>query len=111
MSSTMEKVCFRLKLRKDMLDEYVQQHENVWQDMLDALTETGWNNYSLFLDRADGTLIGYFETPNLEKALVGMDSKEVNERWQVSMKKYFVELDGQRPDEGFIRLENIFYLK
>lgn len=94
-----------------MLDEYVKEHENVWPDMLVALTETGWSNYSLFLDRTDGTLIGYFETPNLEKALAGMNSKDVNDRWQVSMKKYFVELEGQRPDEGFTRLENIFYLE
>ena len=68
----MERVCFRLQLRLDRLDEYVERHADVWPDMLDALVETGWSNYSLFLDRSDGTLIGYFETPDLAAALAGM---------------------------------------
>lgn len=107
----MERVCFRLKLRKDTLDEYVKHHQKVWPEMLVALSETGWTNYSLFIDRTDGTLIGYFETPSLKKALAGMATKEVNERWQTFMKDYFEALDGQRPDEGFLKLENIFYLQ
>ena len=36
--------------------------------MLDALTQTGWTNYSLFVDVGDGTLIGYFETLDLDAA-------------------------------------------
>ena len=107
----MVKVCFRLTLRKETLDEYVQAHEVVWPEMLAALSATGWNNYSLFLDRTDGTLIGYFETPSLEKALSGMAKKDVNERWQALMNKYFVELNGERPDQSFSQLESIFYLQ
>jgi L-rhamnose mutarotase len=64
-----DRVGFRLKLRKEKLDEYVLHHQNVWPEMLEALSETGWHNYSLFLDRSDATLIGYFETPDLQRAL------------------------------------------
>ena len=106
----MERVCFRLKLRKDMLDGYVEHHANVWPDMLEALRETGWHTYSLFLDRNDGTLIGYFETPDLEAARAGMASREVNARWQEFMGEYFEALEGVNPDEGFIKLEHVFYL-
>mgnify|MGYP006284334257 FL=1 len=105
----MERVGFRLKLRAEKLDEYVEHHKNVWPEMRAALTETGWHN-SLFLDRNDATLIGYFETPNLQAALDGMASKEINEKWQAFMSPYFEELEGKRPDEGFLKLENIFYL-
>jgi L-rhamnose mutarotase len=107
----MERVCFRLKLREEMVEKYVEQHKSVWPDMLEALSDTGWTNYSLFLDRTDATLIGYFETSNLEKALAGMAMKEVNQRWQAMMGDYFLALDGERPDEGFIQLENVFYLQ
>ena len=79
--------------------------------MLAALSQTGWHNYSLFLDRNDASLFGYFETPNLEAALAGMVSTDVNARWQAMMAEFFVELDGLRPDEGFLKLENIFYLQ
>jgi L-rhamnose mutarotase len=107
----MERVGFRLKLRKDKLDEYVQHHQAVWPEMLAAPSETGWHNYSLFLDRSDATLIGYFETPDLAKALAGIAAKDVNQHWQAFMVDYFEALDGLRPDEGFLKLENIFYLK
>jgi len=106
----MQKVGFRLQLRQDRLDEYVAHHQNVWPEMLQALTETGWGNYSLFLDANDATLFGYFETPDLQAALEGMASKDVNERWQSFMAEFFVALEGQRPDEGFIRLKQIFHL-
>jgi L-rhamnose mutarotase len=106
----MQRVGFRLKLRMDTLDEYVKRHATVWPEMLEALSQTGWTNYSLFLDREDGTLFGYFETPDFEAATAGMAALEVNERWQNEMAPFFEALDGQKPDEGFVKLESVFYL-
>ena len=105
----MERVCFLLQVKPDRLDEYKSRHDEVWQDMLAALRETGWTNYSLFL-RDDGLLVGYFETPNLEAALDGMEAREVNARWQAEMGGFFEGLDGRRPDEGFLRLDEVFHL-
>jgi L-rhamnose mutarotase len=77
--------------------------------MLGALRETGWHNYSLFL-RDDGLLVGYLETPNFNKALAGMAATEINERWQREMAPFFENLEGQKPDEGLLRLEEVFHL-
>lgn len=105
----MERVCFLLKVKPDRLAEYKERHKTVWPEMLAALHETGWNNYSLFL-RADGLLVGYFETPDYAQALSGMAGREVNTRWQRDMAPFFEDLAGRRPDEGFLRLEEIFHL-
>jgi L-rhamnose mutarotase len=105
----MERVCFLLKVKKDRLKEYKKRHKAVWPEMLSALRKTGWHNYSLFL-REDGLLVGYFETPSLKRALKGMAQTEVNERWQREMAEFFESLDGRRPDESFLRLEQVFYL-
>ena len=107
----MQRVGFRLQVRPEMMDEYVRRHAEVWPDMLQALRETGWTNYTLFLDRSDGTLFGYFETPDLEAAKAGMAAREVNARWQADMAPFFLALDGKRPDEGFLQLEDVFYLQ
>ena len=107
----MQRVGFRLQVRPEMMDEYVRRHAEVWPDMLQALRETGWTNYTLFLDRSDGTLFGYFETPDLAAAKAGMAAREVNARWQADMAPFFIALDGKRPDEGFLQLEDIFYLQ
>ena len=107
----MQRVGFRLQIRTEMMDEYIRRHAEVWPDMLQALSETGWSNYSIFLDRADGTLFGYFETPDLAVAKAGMAAREVNERWQADMAPFFIALEGKRPDEGFLMLEQVFFLQ
>lgn len=104
----MQRVCFLLKVRPERLEEYRARHASVWPEMLDALRQTGWHNYSLFL-REDGLLVGYLETEDLRAALDGMEATEVNARWQAEMAPFFENLDG-RPDEGIVPLAEIFHL-
>ena len=92
----MQRVGFVLKVKPDRLDEYKQHHQQVWPEMLAALRETGWHNYSLFLGD-DGLLFGYLETPDFEQALAGMAAKDVNARWQTQMAPFFEALEGRRP--------------
>lgn len=106
----MKRIGFLLKVRADKIEEYKEFHKNVWPEMLEALSRTGWHNYSLFM-REDGLLFGYFETPvNLETAQEGMSNEEVNARWQDMMAPYFENLGGQHPDEGLLELEEVFHL-
>ena len=105
----MERVCFLLRVRPDRLDEYRARHREVWPEMLDALRETGWRNYSLFL-RDDGLLVGYLECEDFEAAVAAMEDRDVNARWQAEMASFF-ELPGDaRPDTGLERLEEVFHL-
>jgi L-rhamnose mutarotase len=105
----MERVCFLLQVRPDRLDEYRARHESVWEDMLQALRETGWRNYSLFV-RDDGLLVGYLETDDFEAAQRGMEEREVNARWQAEMAGFFELPGGERPDTGLQRLDEVFHL-
>jgi L-rhamnose mutarotase len=105
-----QRVCFQLQVKRNRLPEYRARHAAVWPDMLAALKETGWNNYSIFV-RDDGLLIGYFETESLDAARAGMAATEVNGRWQSEMAEFFEELDGTAPDEGFLVLDEIFNLE
>jgi L-rhamnose mutarotase len=102
------RVCFLLKVRQDRLEEYRRRHEAVWPDMLAALREAGWHNYSLFL-RDDGLLVGYLETDDFRAAQEAMERTEVNARWQAEMAPFFEGLDG-RPDEGMTPLAELFHL-
>lgn len=106
----MRRVCFQLQVRPDRLEEYTKRHRAVWPEMLHALKEAGWHNYSLFL-RPDGLLIGYFETESLTAAQAAMEATEVNARWQQEMGEYFVDLAGVRPDTGFVELTEVFHLE
>jgi L-rhamnose mutarotase len=105
-----QRVCFQLQVKPDRMEEYTRRHAAVWPDMLAALHENGWHNYSLFL-REDGLLIGYVETPDLAAAQAGMAATEVNARWQAEMAEFFVDLDGAAPDTGFVQLTEVFHLE
>jgi L-rhamnose mutarotase len=105
----MERVCFVLQVKKDRLDEYKKRHKQVWPEMLQALSGTGWHNYSLFL-RDDGMLVGYVETPDFQKALDGMAALDVNARWQREMRDFFEDPAGRDADRQMQPLEQVFYL-
>jgi len=102
----MKRVGFLLKLKQDKVEEYKAAHIPT-PEMLDALRRNGWHNYTLFL-RKDGLLFGYFETPDsFQAALEGMSKEEVNLRWQERFKPYFEVLEGNRPDQSMLELEEI----
>lgn len=106
----MNRYCFLLQVRPDRLEEYKTRHAAVWPDMLAALRDSGWTNYSLFA-RPDGLLVGYVEAEDLTAAQAAMARTEVNARWQAEMSEFFIGLDGKGPDEGFLLLEEVFNLE
>jgi len=108
----MERVCFLARVRPERLDEYRKRHEEVWPDMLTALREAGWGNYTLFVT-GDGLLIGYLETDDYQAALDRMAQTEVNGRWQAEMAPFFADVGeaaGQAPDQRFERIAEVFHL-
>ena len=103
----MPRVCFTLQVRRDRMAEYVERHAAVWAEMLRALHDTGWHDYSLVL-REDGLLVGYLVTDDLAAAQAGMARTDVNTRWQAEMAEFF---DGAGPDESMTELTPIFHLE
>ncbi|MBV9679204.1 MAG: L-rhamnose mutarotase [Acidobacteriaceae bacterium] len=105
----MERVCFVLQVRPERLEEYKSRHRAVWPEMQQALTETGWRNYSLFL-RPDGLLVGYLETNDFTKAKAEMAKRAINDKWQREMADFFVAPEGVLPDRAMTPLEEVFHL-
>jgi L-rhamnose mutarotase len=99
--------CFTSRVDTRNLNRYRERHAAVWPEMLTALRDAGWRNYSLFL--ADtGLLIGYFEADDRDLAQARMAATEINARWQAEMAELF---DGNgNPDEGFSYVPEVFNL-
>ena len=72
----MQRVCFVLRVKPAGVAEYRARHHEVWPEMQDALRESGWSNYSIFVDN-DGLVVGYLETPNFDSARARMATVEV----------------------------------
>ena len=104
----MKRVGFQFKVRPDRLTEYKELHKQVWPEMLQALRNAGWHNYTLFM-RSNGLIFGYFETEeSFAVAQAKMTVSEVNTRWQEFMAP-FTDAHA-RPDESFLELEEYFHL-
>jgi L-rhamnose mutarotase len=105
----MKRICFVLQVHPERLEEYKERHRAVWPEMQQALRESGWNNYSLFL-RPDGLLVGYLETEDFARAREAMLKHQVNARWQGEMSGFFVNSPGVAPDRSIAPLEEVFHL-
>lgn len=103
------RVCFLLKVRKDKIQQYKERHAHVWPEMLAALSETGWHNYSLFL-RPDGLLVGYLETDDFERCSAAMKAHPINAQWQSEMAPFFEALGDTGADDNMFPLEEVFHL-
>jgi len=108
----MMRYCFTSRVDPGHLDLYRERHAAVWPEMLTALRDSGWRNYSLFLTET-GLLIGYFEADDKDQAQARMAATDINARWQAEMADLFAggSLGEQgNPDEGFSYVPEVFNL-
>ncbi|MPY79494.1 MAG: L-rhamnose mutarotase [Actinophytocola sp.] len=103
----MARVCFTLRVDPDRLDEYRARHADVWPEMLAALADAGWHDYTLHL-ADDGLLVGVLNTDDFAAAQAAKERTAVNERWQAEMAEFFPGLADGRPDHGMRVLTEVF---
>ena len=103
------RICFLLKVRPEKVEEYKARHAHVWPEMLDALRETGWRNYSIFLG-PDGLLVGYVEADEFAKSCAAMKGYAVNTRWQAEMRPLFEAIENGGADDNLFPLVELFHL-
>ncbi|MBD7957639.1 L-rhamnose mutarotase [Microbacterium sp. Sa4CUA7] len=108
MTSPTQRVCFQLRVKPELLDEYIRRHSPVWPEMLAEIAASGRRNYSLFLGEG-GLLTGYYETDDDEAAQAYLAASEVATRWEAQMAPFFDGLDG-RPDQAATPLTEVFNL-
>ncbi len=101
-----ERSAFVLDVRPDRIDDYIEAHQNVWPEMLDALRAAGIRNYTIF--RSGDRVFGYFEANDLREAESYLAQQEVCGRWQDAMAEL---LQHRVPDSGPPPLQEIFRME
>ena len=103
----MHHISFMFKIKPEHIPEYKHHHREIWPEMLDALRESGYRNYSLFMRESDGVVFGYYETSDPTASAEAIARHEVNHRWQQTMDPFFDTLeDGER----VASMEQVFHL-
>ncbi|GAA4487703.1 L-rhamnose mutarotase [Microbacterium panaciterrae] len=100
--------CFELRIRPELIDDYVARHTPVRAEMLAEIAASGRRNYSLFLAEG-GRLIGYYECDDDAAAQAYLAASPIAAQWESEMAPYFVGLEG-RPDQAATPLREIFHL-
>lgn len=104
-----QRICFTLRVKPDMLDEYLRRHDPVWPEMLEEIAASGRRDYSIF-HLGDGLLVGTYVTDDDAAAQAYLARSEVAARWEASMAPFFVGLDG-RPDQAAQTHPEVFHLE
>jgi L-rhamnose mutarotase len=103
------KFAWTWNIKEECVDEYVRMHANTWQDVLDAHSQAGIYNYSIF---QNGNQFFYcFECDDVKAAFAKIDQSEACQRWNAITSK-MVEGSFDFSEEDPIKpMKQIFYLK
>lgn len=88
----MEKYAWKATIKDGMLSEYINRHENIWEEMKNVLDEAGIRNYSIW--NVGNELFGYYECDSIKVSSEIQKNSEVVNRWNEYMKDIMVmEMD------------------
>lgn len=99
------------RIKPEMKEAYKKDHDNIWPELVDAMGEAGFRNYTIFF-RPDGLLFAYYEVDDpdgFEERLRKMSETEVSIRWEQMMEKYFVKESYTGLGPEIEELEEIFH--
>ena len=103
----MERICFTFEIRPGTEAEYKRRHDEIWPELVDAIRESGFRNYSLF--RRGTQVVAYAEChPDRATAFAKLREHEVNARWSTWFEDVIVALADERGE--LFHLEEVWHL-
>jgi L-rhamnose mutarotase len=103
----LERLCYTFDLVPGLEAEYERRHAEVWPELVTALQDAGFSNYSLF--RRGTEVIAYTECePTVQAALAKLEAMEVNARWSAYIRSLMtrsVDAEGR-----FFTVDEIWHL-
>ena len=103
----MERLCFTFEIRPGTEAEYKKRHDEIWPELVEAIKDAGFANYSLF--RRGTTIVAYAECePDVATAFAKLAPAEVNVRWA----KWFEDVIVSLTDENgqLYLIEEVWHL-
>ncbi len=105
----MERYAWKGRIKEGKKEEYVRRHNEIWQEMKEALKEAGISNYSIWY--IDDELFDYYEC---EKGVAYAAQMQANSsivaKWDAYMKDILI-MDRDPVTGAQPLLEQVFYLE
>lgn len=104
----MPRYAFKLRIRRDAIEQYEVEHRRVWPELLQKLKEVGISDYFIF--RRDQDLFLTLCVDDFDRAWNELDRDPVNQRWQTFMSNLFEPTPDKKPGERFAMMKEVFHL-
>lgn len=89
------RLCFTFELYEGAEAEYKKRHDEIWPELVAAIKDAGFSNYSLF--RRGTQIVAYAEVePDLETAMAKLGQSEHNAKWAKWFEELIVNLTDSR---------------
>ncbi len=103
----MERLCFTFEIKPGTEAEYKRRHDAIWPELVEAIKDAGFSNYSLF--RRGTTIYAYAEVePDVQTAMAKLAPSEVNRRWSEWFEDVIVSLTDESGQ--LYRAEEVWHL-
>ena len=103
----MQRFCFTFDIREGTEDEYKRRHDEIWPELVEAIKDSGFENYSLF--RTGTTIVAYVEcNPDVATAFAKLGPNEANTRWSEWFEDVIVSLVDENGE--LYRIEEVWHL-
>ncbi len=105
----MERYAWKGRIKEGKKAEYVRRHDEIWQEMKEALKEAGISNYSIWY--IDDELFGYYECEKgIAYAAQMQATSPIVAKWDAYMKDILI-MDRDPVTGAQPLLEEVFYLE
>lgn len=100
-----------VRLRPEATEEYKKIHVKIWQEIEDAIRESGIRNYSIYLK--DGIMFAYFEYIGPDDEFDARMEKLANaprmQEWWGITKAMQIPLETRAEGEWWANMEEVFH--
>ena len=104
---TMERIAFKMKLKKGFEAEYERRHAAIWPAVARLLKKSGVKEYSIFLDKETCLLFACLKVAAIND-LAAIREEQIMKDWWVYMKDLMEVNENNAPVR--IDLREVFYL-
>ena len=100
-----------VRLKKEKRDFYIQNHANVWPEILNELKKVKVKNYSIFLK--EDFMFGYleYEGNNFDEDMTQMGKIPIVDKWTKLMIDCFNPFPNNEENDSWVMMDEIFYMK
>ena len=105
-----QRYAMAVRLKKEKKEFYIENHANVWPEVLEELKKVKVKNYSIYLK--EDFMFGYLEYAgdDFEGDMAEMQTIPIVDKWTKLMINCFNPFPNNEDNESWVMMDEIFHL-